>query len=269
MSIITTQLLLVGLARNKPQGGRFALNLGSNLANFGLSILVGIWFTPYLIRHLGVAAYGLVPLAVTVTSYMGLFTTALNAAVGRFITLSLDRNDHVEANRFFNTSFWGTVAVLAVLLGPALWLSSQARFFFNVPAGYENQFAWLLLCTIGMFFLTTLASPFGVATFCRNRFDLSNAIAIVTTLVPGCRHSAPVHSVCSKSMAHRRGDAGFDRGRNRALRGRMAASDPHVDPADLRLQPTRFAALDRHGGVDGDQPDRQPPLHERGSRGDK
>jgi membrane protein EpsK len=183
MSDITTQLLPVGLARNQPQRGRFAVNLGSNLANFGLSILVGLWFTPYLIRHLGVAAYGLIPLAVTVTSYMGLFTAALNAAVGRFITLCLDQNDYAEANRFFNTCFWGTVGVLVVLLGPALWLASQARFFFNVPAGYEDQFAWLFLCTIGMFFLTTMASPFGVATFCRNRFDLSNAIAIVSTLV--------------------------------------------------------------------------------------
>ena len=140
MSAIATQLTQVAPPRIEPKKGRFAVNLGSNLANFALGILVGLWLTPYLIRHLGVAAYGLVPLAVTVTSYMGLFTTALNAAVGRFITLCLDRRDYAEANRIFNTSFWGTVAVLAVLLGPALWLSSQARFFFNVPAGYEHQF---------------------------------------------------------------------------------------------------------------------------------
>ena len=183
MSALTAPLTSFAAPKCQPQRGRFAVNLGSNLANFGLGILVGLWFTPYLIRHLGVAAYGLVPLAVTVTSYMGLFTTALNAAVGRFITLSLDRHDYTEANRVFNTSFWGTVAVLFLLLGPALWLASQVRFFFNVPAGYEDQFAWLFLSTMGMFFLTTLASPFGIATFCRNRFDLSNAVAIATTLV--------------------------------------------------------------------------------------
>jgi membrane protein EpsK len=163
--------------------GRFATNLGANLANYALSILVGLWMTPYLIRHLGVAAYGLVPLATTVTSYMGLFTTALNAAVGRYLTMALDRNDCAEANRIFNTSFWGTAAVLLILLGPAVWLTSKVRFFFNVPPGYDDQFVWLFICTIGMFFFTTLASPFGVATFCRNRFDLSNAVAIVSTVV--------------------------------------------------------------------------------------
>ena len=173
----------LAFAQSQRQGGKFAVNLASNLANFGLLILVGLWLTPYLIHHLGVAAYGLVPLAVTATSYVGLFTTALNATVGRFITLSLDRHDDTEANRIFNTSLWGSVVLLVVLFGPVLWLSTRLRFFFNVPAGYDGEFAWLFICTIGMFYLTTLATPFAVAAYCRNRFDLTNAVAIAGTLV--------------------------------------------------------------------------------------
>lgn len=166
-----------------PKKGRFAINLASNIANFGFSILVGLWLTPYLIRHLGIAAYGLVPLAFTVTSYMSLFTLALNSAVGRFITIASDRQDDTEANRIFNTSFWGTAAILIVLLGPALWLSGKARLFFNVPAGYEEQFVGLFLCAVGVFFMTTITTPFGLATYCRNRFDLSNAVSIAGTFV--------------------------------------------------------------------------------------
>jgi membrane protein EpsK len=166
-----------------PKKGRFIVNLFANIANFSLSILVGLWLTPYLIRHLGVAAYGLVPLAVMVTSYLGLFTTALNSAVGRFITMATDRHDQNEANCIFNTSFWGTAAMLLILIGPSMWLSAQASLFFNVPVGYEEQIVWLFLCTIGVFFLTTLASPFGVATYCHNRFDLSNAVSITITFV--------------------------------------------------------------------------------------
>lgn len=163
--------------------GRFAINLSANLANFGINILVGLWLTPYLIGHLGVAAYGLVPLAITVTSYLALFTTAMNTAVGRFITMALDRQDYAEAQRFFNTSLWGTLAMLAILLGPALWLSAEARHFFNVPEGCENQFAVLFLCTVGVFFVTTLTNPFGIAAFCRNRFDLANAVGVVGSFV--------------------------------------------------------------------------------------
>jgi membrane protein EpsK len=173
------QLFLKGIELNN----QFTKNLVSSISCFALNVIVGIWIVPYLIKHLGLAAYGLVPLAVTVTSYMGLFTVALNASVGRFMTMALDRQDFTESNRVFNTAFWGTMAVLTILLGPALWLSAQARMFFNVPLGYEDQFVRLFLCAIGNFYLTTLSNPFGIASFCRNRFDLANTVNIAGTLV--------------------------------------------------------------------------------------
>jgi membrane protein EpsK len=167
----------------KPAKGRFSVNVAANVANFVVSTLLGLWFTPYLIHHLGVAAYGLIPLATTVTSYLGLFTLALNGAVGRFLTIAIEQNDNAAANRIFNTSLVGSAMIVLVLLAPTLWLSTHAQWFFNVPEGYGQQFSWLFLCTIGMFLLSTLSSAFSVSSFCRNRFDLSNAVSVVTSLV--------------------------------------------------------------------------------------
>ncbi len=161
---------------------RFSINLATNILNFGFSVLVGIWLTPYLIRHLGIGAYGLIPLATTVTTYLAIFTLALNSAVGRFMTIALDRNDHAEANRIFNTSFWGSAGILLILAAPCLWLSFHANWFFTVPKGNEKDFAWLFLAAVGMFFLTTLSSAFSITSFCRNRFDLSNAVQIINTV---------------------------------------------------------------------------------------
>jgi membrane protein EpsK len=189
ISQLTERVGAPGAASPKPafiqaqRRGRFTVNLVSNLGNFGLSILVGIWLTPYLIHHLGIAAYGLVPLAVTATSYVGLFTNALNATVGRFITLSLEQHDDAEANCFFNTSLWGSAILLGILLGPVLWLASRVSCFFDIPSEYTTQFTWLFISTVGMFYLTTLTTPFAVAAYCRNRFDLTNGVAIAGTLV--------------------------------------------------------------------------------------
>jgi len=162
---------------------RFLINLISNIANFGFSALVGIWLTPYLIRHLGVGAYGLIPLATTLTSYLTLFTVALTSVWGRFMTIALERKDYDEANRVFNTSFWSTAGVLLVLLIPCLWLVCHARLVFSVPPGYEWDFMWLALAALGMFNLTTLTTGFGVSAFCRNRFDLTNAVNILSTII--------------------------------------------------------------------------------------
>jgi membrane protein EpsK len=158
------------------------MNIVANLANFALNVAVGILFTPYLIRHLGVASFGIIPLVTTVTSYLAVCNLVLNASVGRYVTLELERGNHEEASRFFNTSLFGSLGVILLLLGPALVVSRNPELLFRIPAGDEIQARWFFLCTIVMFLLSVASSSFEISSFCRNRFDLRNIVAICGTL---------------------------------------------------------------------------------------
>ncbi len=182
MSADVLEQQVVSAPERQPKRGRFIVNVTANAICFGLNVLIGIWFTPYLIHHLGIAAYGLIPLATTVTSYLGLVTLALNGAVGRFLIIALERHEHTEANRIFNTALTGNTVLVLALLAPTLWLAFHARLFFAVPPGYEQQFSWLFVCTVLMFLLTELNSSFSLASYCRNRFDLSNLVNILSNI---------------------------------------------------------------------------------------
>lgn len=162
---------------------RLPLNLAASLTGYAATLVIGFWFTPYLIRHLGVAGYGLVPLATMVTSYMSLLTLGLNGAAGRYLTISLERGDTIAANRVFNTSLFGSALFVLVATPIAILVAGHADVFFEIPAGYVSQFRWLFYCTIAVFMLTTLRSPFALATYCRNRFELSNGLSIIGNLV--------------------------------------------------------------------------------------
>ncbi len=50
-----------------------------------------IWLTPYLVKHLGAAAYGLVPLAGLFTQYATIVIANLSASVTRFLTVELQK----------------------------------------------------------------------------------------------------------------------------------------------------------------------------------
>ncbi|HPN13145.1 MAG TPA: polysaccharide biosynthesis protein, partial [Spirochaetota bacterium] len=63
-----------------------SLNLVTKLGIFIANILVGLWLVPYLIRNLGVAGYGLIPLATQLTSYIGLLSIGINGAISRYLT---------------------------------------------------------------------------------------------------------------------------------------------------------------------------------------
>lgn len=162
---------------------RLTINLAANLANFLVSVVVSVFFTPYLVRHLGVAAYGVIPLATTISTYLTVLTLALNASVGRFVTVALERGDYDEANRYFNTVFFASLAVIALLAIPSIWLISTPEKLFRLPKGYEDETSWLLAGTVAMIMLSVLSNPFEVSSFCKNRFELRNGVTIFATLV--------------------------------------------------------------------------------------
>jgi len=161
---------------------RFAINLVSNVGQLGLSVIVGAWYVPFLVRKLGPAVYGLIPLTSMVTSYMTLITLGLDSAVARSLTIALEREDHQKANLIFNVSFWGNTALVALLVVPASLAIANVNHLLRIPSGYEGPTQWLFACTITAFLLNQLKTPFGVSPFSRNRLDLLNLVTITETL---------------------------------------------------------------------------------------
>ena len=157
--------------------GRFSVNLATNLGYFGLSLVVGVWYVPFLVRRLGPAAYGLIPLASTLTSYMSLITLGLNSAVGRSFTIALEQEDHHQANRIFNTSFWASLTLCTALLIPIVLGLAFLESIVRIPPGFETEARWLFAGIAAAFLLNEIKMPFEVSWFSRNRFDLRNLIS--------------------------------------------------------------------------------------------
>jgi len=160
------------------QRGRFAVNLAANVGYLCLSMLVGVWYVPFLVRHLGAAAYGLIPLATTITSYLSLITLGLNSAVGRSLTIALEEQDHRKANLIFNTSLWGSLALCALLLLPAALGLVYLDRIVRVPPGFAGQARGLFAGILAAFLLNEIKTPFEVSSYCRNRFDLRNMVGV-------------------------------------------------------------------------------------------
>jgi len=158
---------------------RFVANVSTNVLYLALTALFGLWYTPYLLQHLGVAAYGFVPLAASITSYMSILTTGLNSAIGRFLTIDLVKGDRKAANRTFNTALFGAASLLVILLCVLAVTATIAPSVLNVPQGLETDVRWLLLFVGVAFLVVVLGSCFAVPSFSYNRFDLQNWVKSV------------------------------------------------------------------------------------------
>ena len=168
--------------KNNLKKGRFLVNVVSNVVNFLLTALIGIWFTPYLIRNLGIAAFGLIALALSLTSYLNIFTLIINSALGRFITIAFAQDNHDESKRIFNTSFFGTIFIIVILIIPTYWLSYKISGFIKIPIGYVDDFRVLFIFTIATFMIMAVRGVFQISSFASNRFDLRNLVEISSVL---------------------------------------------------------------------------------------
>jgi O-antigen/teichoic acid export membrane protein len=160
----------------------FLVNVSSNIAFMAIQAVVSLWFTPYLIGHLGIAVYGMVPLVNSVTAYMQIFTRSLNAAVTRFLTIDLEKGDKLTANKTFNTALFGLLGVIVALSPVVLALSLAFPYIFDVPPGWERDVRWLFAAVAVAFFVSVIGSNFAVSSFAHSQFLLRNVVEFAALL---------------------------------------------------------------------------------------
>jgi membrane protein EpsK len=167
---------------NSKSHQQFGLNVFSNIAAYAVNLIIGLWFTPYLIRNLGIASYGLVPLANSITSYMSIITLSLNGAVGRFLTIDIQRDKSDQANITFNTALVGSILISLISLPIVIGIVSSIPYVFNVIPGDETAAQLLFLFILLSFFITTIESCFSVSSWAKSRFDLRNIVLILSNI---------------------------------------------------------------------------------------
>lgn len=158
------------------QRHQLSKNLLSNFLYFALNVVIGIWMVPYLIKHVGISKYGLIPLAASLTGYIGLITLSLNGAVSRYLTIDLQKNNIETANKTFNTAFFGILGIIIALIPITVIFCIYIPEIFDVPPGHEQDATLLFIGVMATFLITTLSANFGVSFFAKNRLDLRNLI---------------------------------------------------------------------------------------------
>lgn len=161
---------------------RFSTNVLSNVAYFVISIIIGLELVPYFVDTLGLAAYGLIPLATSITGYVTLIIDSLNTSISRFLTIDLQRSDITRANQTFNTALFGTLAIILALIPIVLLISWFAPEFFDVGEATQGDVFILFSLILGSVLIRAWTSNFMVTLFAYNRLDYRNLINLANLI---------------------------------------------------------------------------------------
>lgn len=172
--------------RNRSFSQQLPINLLSNVGVFLIGIVINLFMTPFYIRHIGLDGLGLIRLALILPVYTGLVSLVISKSVGRFLTIDLQKEDILEANKTLNTAFFSISAILLFLIPIIFILSFNIEFFFNIPSGLKEESTNLFLGVLLASVIGLFTGLFMIPAYANNRLDIANLSGIITKLLqPG------------------------------------------------------------------------------------
>lgn len=156
-------------------------NLIFNAISLIINVFIGFLYTPYLVKTLGIIAYGIIPLTIIINQYIGVITDSLIASMTRFYAVALQQKNYFDASKYLSNSFIA-IGSLTLLFLPLVFLGiTNINSIFNIPPSLLEQAKLLFGLTIISFVLSLLSSLFNISLYSFNRLDLLNIIHISRT----------------------------------------------------------------------------------------
>jgi O-antigen/teichoic acid export membrane protein len=145
-----------------------------NTAGFANSVLVAFFLSPYLIRSLGDAQYGVYALMAEITGYYGLADLGTRGAVGYFVArYAADRKlepIREVAHSAFSILSLGALCIVVLSLG----LAYLAPYWFKLDTVSPADARKVILIMSGTFALSLPAAVFPAILYGFRRLDLTN-----------------------------------------------------------------------------------------------
>jgi O-antigen/teichoic acid export membrane protein len=134
-------------------------NVGSSWSALAVNVIIGIFLSPFILHHLGDAAFGIWVLIFSITGYYGLFDLGIRSSIIRYVSKYSATDDREKLNGFINTALFTYSGIGVVSMVLTTLLSSTVERRFNIPPEMHSQ-ARLLLLMVGA--SVSLGFPLGV-----------------------------------------------------------------------------------------------------------
>lgn len=157
------------MSKNK----QLSINMIATFIAFFINMGINFFLSPYIINNLGSEAYGFVTLANNFVNYASLITIALNSVAGRFITIKIHKNEHDEANRYFNSVLISNCIIGSIILVIGILFTLKIESVIKVPSKILLDVKVLFILIFVNFIVSIIGTTYAVATFVKNRLDLS------------------------------------------------------------------------------------------------
>lgn len=165
---------------------QIAINIVAQVAVLIIQLSISFFLTPFIVRSLGMDAYGFVGLSGNIIGYMQVITVALNSMAGRFITIAYHKGDFRKANQYFSSVFYADCILGLVIFLICLGLVFYLEYVISIPVALEADVKCLFMLLTISTVLSIVFNVYTVSPFIKNRLEttsIRNLISVLGNLV--------------------------------------------------------------------------------------
>lgn len=152
---------------------RTLINIACSVLVLAVNVVINLVLSPIIVETLGAEANGFVTLANNCVTYAQLLTTAISSMAARFITIEYTRGNHGKANLYYNSIFWGNLALALILMAPAAACIIHLELVFDVSSDILWDVKLLFAFVFANFLVSTALPKYDCGPFAVNRLDRS------------------------------------------------------------------------------------------------
>ena len=167
-------------SRNQLKAGAFL-----NYIIILLNVLVGLLYTPYMLRMMGQSEYGLYSLVASVISYLTILDLGLGNAVVRYTSKFRAENKVEEQYEMFGMFFimYIVIGVIALFLGSALYFNVENMFGATMTVPEIDKAKIMMLLLVFNLAFTFPMSIFGSIINAYERFVFPRVVNIIRVIL--------------------------------------------------------------------------------------
>jgi len=184
------------ISNYKQDNGRIAKNTLLLYMRTILVMFVSLFTSRVVLSVLGVDDYGIYNIVGGVVAMFTVVSGALSAAISRFITFELGRNDIDKLKRIFSTSMNIQIGIslLILFLGETIgvWFLNYKM---NIPVERLDAANWVLQCSLITFIINLISVPYNAAIIAHEKMSAFAYISILEAVLKLlivyllCKHS--------------------------------------------------------------------------------
>ncbi len=163
--------------------GSYFLGVSASYITTIVSMVIGLWFTPFVLRYISPEAFGINSVMGNLVLWTQIFTLGFPAWLSLYLSQRMETISIAELNRHTSTIFWLQVIASILTLGVGLLVSINISSLFQISPALQDQAKLIGVLIFVVVALGLIEQPFSMLLIAHQHVHFDSLMQLLAVII--------------------------------------------------------------------------------------